>query len=212
MKYSIIIILMLVSALSLAQEDKSTTFKPPIPVELMVGNEHSLYKMIVTKPINHKIKFYNLLSCEVNHQDFEFSIIVNQTVLYYDFNENFSVGLGSSIKTFGGFKPLFSVLYSKFTESVGYIIQPSIELHKEGVKELFCMFEYTYQNKKELKPYFRIDALLNWKKNHDFSYTNLRLGFNKNGLMFGPALNTQYFGVAPNLQNNWGGFIRVMLP
>jgi hypothetical protein len=213
MKSLILIFLFFLMLSTLAQTDSvPSLFRPPIPVELMVGNKHTLFKMIVTKPINRKLKFYNLLTYEVNHADFESSIFLNQTVLFYDFSTNVSAGLGVNLKTFGGLKPVFSVLYAKFTKSIGYIIQPTVEVHKDGAKELFGMFEYTFQNQKELQPYFRVDALTTWKAMHDFSYTNLRLGLNRKGFRFGPAVNVQYFGPTADSQYNWGGFINVLIP
>lgn len=196
-----------------AQDNETNVlFKPPILTELMVGNEHTLFKMVVTKPINKRLSFFNLMTYEVNHNDLETSIFFNQTVLLYNFNTNFSAGLGANLKTFGGLKPVVSLVYSKFSNSVGYVVQPTVELHNEGAKELFVMFEYTLQNKQQIQPYFRVDALTTWKADHDFSFSNVRLGLNRKGFRFGPAVNVQFLGPNADVQYNWGGFLNVLIP
>ena len=187
-------------------------FKPPILTELMVGSEHTLFKMVVAKPLSHKLSFFNLMTYEVNHSDFESSIYFNQTIVFYNFNNNLSGGLGVNLKTLGGLKPIVSVVYSKFLNSVSYVVQPTVELHDKGARELFVLFEYIYQNKKEIQPYFRIDGLTTWKVNHDFSFSNFRLGLNRKSLRFGPAVNIQFFGPQADSQYNWGGFVNILIP
>ena len=212
MKQNIFLLFSMVTISFFSQEEKKSAFKPPIPTELMVGNEYSLFKMIVTKQLKeNQIKFYNLLSYEVHHKNLETVNFFNQTVVFYDFNANLSAGLGINYKTFGGAKPIASVLFSKFGKTGGYIVQPTVELHKEGAKELFVLFEYIRQNKKSMKHYFRQDAFTDFLKNHDYSYFNWRIGANRNGIRFGPALNMQYFGTQGTNRFNWGGFVQVLI-
>lgn len=212
MKHIIILLFSIIVTTTFSQDDKKSVFQPPIPTELMVGNEYSLFKMIVTKQIKgNKLKFYNLLSYEVEHQDLSAVNFFNQSVLFYDFTANISAGLGLNYKTFGGAKPVVSVLCSKFGKRGGYVIQPTIELHKEGAKELFVLFEYIHQNEKKIQPYFRLDAFTAFLKQHDYSFLNWRIGANRKGLRFGPALNIQYFGTQGANRFNFGGFVQVLI-
>lgn len=212
MRY-ILIVLICINGVVLFGQDKPAVFQPPIPAELMVGNEYTLYKMIVTKQIkDNKIKFYNLLSFEVNHNDLESTNFFNQSVLFYDFSSTLSAGIGLNYKSFGGAKPVISVLYSKFSQSKGLLIQPTIELTNNGAKELFVLYERVIQNKKSIQPYFRLDAFTAFIKNHDYSFLNWRLGVNRKGLRFGPAVNMQLFGNQGDTKNNFGGFIQVLIP
>ncbi|MCT4581058.1 MAG: hypothetical protein N4A35_06535 [Flavobacteriales bacterium] len=193
-------------------QNTTPVFQPPIPVELMVGNEYTQYKMIVTKQVNNnKLKFFNLLNLEVDHENLETTNFFNQSVLFYDFTANLSGGVGLNYKSFGGAKPVISVLYSKFSKAKGLIIQPTIELTNNGAKELFVLYERVLQNEKSFQPYFRLDAFTAFLKAHDYSFLNWRIGVNRKGLRFGPAINMQYFGNQGDSKYNFGGFIQVLI-
>lgn len=212
MRYIFSLIFVVIIGVLFAQS-KPAVFQPPIPVELMVGNDYSLYKMIVTKQLkDNKIKFFNLLSFEVANDDFETTNFFNQSVLFYDFTTHLSGGLGLNYKSFGGAKPVVSVLYSKFSKAKGLIIQPTVELTNNGAKELFVLYERVLQNQKSIQPYFRLDAFTAFIQNHDYSFLNWRLGINRRGLRFGPAVNMQFFGIQGDTKNNFGGFIQVLIP
>lgn len=212
MKQLTVLLFLMVPLFSYSQEEEKSIFQPPIPTELMVGNEYSLFKMIVTKQIKgNQLKFYNLLSYEVDYADLEATNFFNQTVVFYDINTKLRAGLGLNYKSFGGAKPIFSILFSKFGKTGGYVIQPTLELHGEGAKELFALFEYIHQNNKNFQPYFRLDAFTAFLKKHDYSYFNWRVGVNRKSLRFGPALNVQYFGTQGANRLNWGGFVQVLI-
>lgn len=212
MKLYFVLFFLLIAVFFVAQEESKPVFQPPIPVELTIGNEYTLFKMIVTKQLKgNRLKFFNLLSHEVEYTDYSSVNFLNQTILFYDFNAQLSAGLGLNYKSFAGAKPVVSVLYSKFGKSGGYLIQPTVELHKEGAKELFALFEYVHQNERKIQPYFRLDAFTAFLATHDYSYFNWRLGINRKGLRVGPALNMQYFGNKGASRYNFGGFIQVLI-
>jgi len=191
---------------------ESEVYKPPVPVELMIGNEALLFKMVVTKPIyNSKIKFYNLTTLESNFVTSSASNIFNQTVIFYDFNSKFSFGLGGSYSSYNSLKPIAAVLYSSFNANRGFLVQPSLVLEKGGSKELFSMFEYVHFLNPKLKSYFRIDAFTSWENTHDFSYLNWRVGVNTKVGNFGPAVNVNFVGKEALNYYNFGAFFNVLI-
>jgi len=106
---------------------------------------------------------------------------------------------------------LVAASYMHFTENTGFIIQPSYELHKDGVFELYTMYEWTAKNTKSLQPYFKLSAYTSLKDKHTYSYHFWRAGVNYKGFRFGPALNAQYYGSAYSEVYNWGAFISFLL-
>lgn len=212
MRYIFSFIFLIIGLVFFAQ-DKPAVFQPPIPVELMVGDKYSLYKMIITKQLkDNKIKFYNLLMLQVEHDNLETTNFFNQSVIFYDFTAHLSGGLGLNYQSLGGAKPVVSVLYSKFSKAKGLIVQPTVELKNNGAKEIFVLYERILQNKKKVQPYFRLDAFTSFIKTHEYSFLNWRLGVNRRGLRFGPAINIQFFGNQGNTRNDFGGFIQVLIP
>jgi len=199
-----------------AQQDTTNiekeAFKPPVPVELMVGNEALMFKMVVTKPINNSsFKFYNLLTFESNFIESSASNIFTQTVVFYDLSSNFSLGLGGSYSSFSNLKPIAAVLYSSFNEHRGFLVQPSIVLEKNGAKELFSMYEHSIHLSPKFKGYFRLDAFTSWQSSHSFSYLNTRIGVGTKIGNFGPAINVSFVGEDAIQFYNFGAFFNILI-
>ena len=213
MKIFTTIILLLIGFNQLkAQDENSTQYQPPIPVEIMIGNNSSMYEMVVSKRImNSKFNFYNLINYEVDYDELTPNTYFIQSIVSYDLSKGFSIGVGGNLQTYNEFKPLIAASYAYFSESIGFFIQPSYEIHKDGAFELYSLFEWTPTNDKKMQPYLKISAYTSWKDIHSFSYNYVRAGLNYKSFRFGPALNIQYFG--DNFKNNlnWGGFVNILI-
>ncbi len=193
-------------------EPSNIQYQPPIPVEIMAGNNSSMYEMVVIKQIMaSKFKFYNLINYEVDYDEFTPNSYYVQTIVSYDLPKGFSIGVGGNLQSYNVFKPLVSLSYSYFSESIGFSIQPSYEIHEDGALELYSLLEWTPANDKVIKPYFKVSAYSAWKDVHSFSYHNWRLGVNYKSFRFGPALNVQYYGEDAASSFNWGGFFSILI-
>jgi len=212
-KYLWIVTLFFIFSIAIKGQEKKDTvlFQPPIPVELMVGNESLLYKMVVTKQVSSNFKFYNLLTYESSFITSSASGIFNQTAIFYDFSKHFSIGSGANFSSFHGVSPILVALYSNFNTTRGIVIQPSITLEKNNAKELFGMYELTYKVSPTITGYFRLDAFTSWYSKHDFSYLNWRLGTQTKQGRFGPAINFQFVANIPTPYINYGAFYNILL-
>ncbi len=115
----------------------SSVYQPPIPVEIMVGNNSSMYEMVVVKQImNSKFKFLNFLNYEVDYDEITPNSYYIQTIVSYDLPKGFGVGIGSNLQTYNPIKPLVAVSYAYYTAQTGFFIQPSYEIHKEAAFEI----------------------------------------------------------------------------
>jgi len=196
-----------------AQETAETpSYQPPIPVEVMVGENSTMYEMVVSKRImDSKFNFYNLINYEVDYNETTPNNYFVQTIITYDIAKGFGLGVGGNLKTYNVFKPLVAATYSRYTEKTGIYIQPSYEIHKDGLFELYALFEWTPTNKKKIQPYFKLSAYTSRDAIHSFSYHNWRLGINYKSFRIGPALNVQYFGEDATSYTNFGGFVNILI-
>jgi hypothetical protein len=215
MKNIVVLLILLFTLFCSSQElEKSNeSFQAPIPLELMVGNNYSLYQMTVSKQLTpgNKFGFFNLLSYEIDYVESTPDIYFIQSVFTYNINNNFNVGAGANLKSFESFNPIVWSSYSVFNDKIGFILQPSIELSKNGVAELFSLFEWHPVSQNKLSPYFRVQALFGRNNKHVFSYHYWRLGAQYNMFRFGAAINVQYIGENTISNTNLGGFVSVLI-
>ncbi|WP_196894709.1 hypothetical protein [Aureivirga marina] len=223
MKTRFLIVLSLILSFSTSvfaqgKEEFHGEHKTPIPIEITAGNESSLYQMIVAKQFGKKQQFgfFNLLNYEVDYDSKTPDNYIVQTIFSYNFSRNFSLGAGANLKTFGGFKPLIAGAYTFFNKDFGLVIQPSIELEKDGVGELFTLFEWHPVSSKKIHPFASFQGATSFKsKNgkHDYSYVYLKLGIQTGNFRVGPALNLQEIGNGDFAKShiNFGGFLSLLI-
>lgn len=197
-------------------QEEDLEYKPmqaPIPVEVFGGNNSTMFQMTVSKQITtgSKFGFFNLVNYEIDYDKFTPNSYIIQSLFTYNFSKHFNAGLGASLKVLGGFKPMVSASYSLFNRNIGLLIQPSYELHKDGLVEIFSMFEWHPHNEKKIQPYFRVQALASFKNEHVFSYHNWRAGIQYKMLRVGPGLNVQHAGPSVTTSVNFGGFINILI-
>ncbi len=211
----IIIIVLLVPTLLMAKEEKYTKSNEPspIPVEIQAGDKSSSYQLILSRKIvkGEKLNYFNLVSYKHNYDDNLPKNYLIQSIVSYNIMKNLSVGFGANLKSFSGVKPLISAFYENASKNHFLLIQPSYELDKDGLFELFTTFTWSPRNEKKVQPYFNIQALISFNENHAHSYHNWRLGAQYKIFRFGPAINIQYLGKNAISNTNIGGFINVLI-
>ena len=217
MKKLIVIVLVCITSILQAQEYQ-TSHSTPIPVEVTVGNKSSLYQMIVVRQFGKKKQFgfFNLLNYEIDYKQETPDSYIVQSIFSYNFNRHFSLGAGANLKAFGGFKPLLAGAYTFFNRNFGVVIQPSVELDKDGVSEIFALFEWHPKKFKKINPYFSLQGITSYKtkdSKHDFSYVYIKTGIQLGTFRLGPALNLQEIGNGSYSKSivNMGGFISIIL-
>lgn len=212
-------------------KEEFTSYQEPEPVliETMAGNKWAMLQSLFLKKIKKDSKFsvFNLTNYEKTYKKEEEANFVIQTLAYYQPIKNFHVGLGANLKQFGGFKPLFALAYIYNSRHITIIAQPSIELHKAGVSEIFALFEYRGANGKKVEPFFSLQGsssiytssgmqtagAYNFpvkRGSHDYTYVNVRAGVEIKNFRFGPALNFRTFG-SEKSQANIGAFLGLVI-
>jgi hypothetical protein len=213
MKNIFLLGLVLFSLQFFSQEEDLTPGQPPIPVEIFGGAKSSMYQMSVSKQLvaGSKFGFFNLVNYEVDYDLNTPDNYILQTLFSYNLTKRFNIGAGANLKSFGGFRPFVSASYSIFNKDIGFLVQPIYELTKDGLVEVFSLFEWHPTTNSKLKPYFRVQGLLAFKEQHSFSYHYWRAGVRFQNFTIGPALNVQYVGANAQSISNIGGFVSVLI-
>ena len=219
-KLYLLIIVLFISCSMVAQEDTTQSQKSSqqcsqvsVPVEVMVGNDYASYQVVINKQIGSpesRFSFYSMINYDMYYADSIPDNYFIQSIFFYNFWKNFGVGLGVNSKPYEGTKPLIALTYSLYTESIGLYIQPSYEIWKDGLFEVYNLFSWTPVNDKKIQPYFKLEVYTSWgNAGHSYSYHNWRLGLQYKIFRFGPALNVAYFGKDFESATNWGGFVNI---
>ena len=214
---STLLILILFSFANIKAQNDSTQTQCPqssVPVEVMVGNEFSSYQVVVNKQIggaDSKFSFYSMVNYDMMYDTNTPNNYYIQSIFFYSLSKRFGAGLGANSKPYYVTMPLIALSYSIYTESIGLYIQPSYEIHKDGLFELYTLFNWTNNNDKKLQPYLKIEAYTSFSSEHSYTYLNCRLGLQYKIFRFGPALNVGYYGTDFESMTNWGGFINISI-
>lgn len=220
MKQLVLVGSILISLFSYSQEGRgdehSFESDAPVPVEVMAGNEWAMFQTIVTKDFtkNNRVNFFNLINYEVDYDPNVPQSYIIQSIFSYNLNRFFALGAGANLKAFGGFKPLLAGRFSLFNRNIGLVVQPSIELHGEGVSEMFALFEWNPFNEGLVSPFLGLQGAAAFDTQggeHDFSYFNARLGVQIAQFRFGPALNSRFIGADFHSEWNFGGFVSISI-
>ncbi len=100
-KNQLALVILILSAWQInAQETAETpSYQPPIPVEVMVGENSTMYEMVVSKRImDSKFNFYNLINYEVDYDETTPNNYFVQTIITYDIAKGFGLGVGGNLK------------------------------------------------------------------------------------------------------------------
>jgi len=199
-------------------EEDQSLHSSPVPIQVTVGNQSTLYQMIFSKQFgkNNQYTFFNLSEYELSYESETPENYLIQSIFFYNINQNFSLGTGANLKAHGGFKPLIAGAYSFFNRNFDVVIQPSIELEKDGVGEVFVLLEWHPTKNKKVNPFVSIQGLTSYKAengNHDFSYAYLKIGAQLGSFIVGPAVNFSEAGKGLYSQSNVnvGGFLRILI-
>ena len=150
----------------------------------MVGDDYAFYQVVISKQIGSsesRFSFYSMINYDMYYADSIPDNYFIQSIFFYNFWKNFGVGLGANSKPYGGTKPLIALSYSLYTESIGLYIQPSYEIWKDGLFEVYNLFSWTPVNDRKIQPYFKLEVYTSWgNTGHSYSYHNWRLGLQYN--------------------------------
>lgn len=213
-QFNTILLLMFIVPHTWIKAQSHQDFQPPIPVEVMVGHQSTNFQMIVSKNLGkaHRFNFFNLTTFDENYSEYAPDFYLIKSIGSYNISRSLGLGLGANFSSDNGLRPLIAATYVKAGKNATFLFQPSYELHQDGMAELFAMYEWCPRNTKAIQPYFRGQIMSSFNQSHIYSYHYWRVGIQYKSVRIGPAANFQIIGSEQKTQNNFGGFINIILP
>ncbi|MCK9164008.1 MAG: hypothetical protein M0O93_06655 [Bacteroidales bacterium] len=192
----------------------SQTVNPPIPIEIYLGNNRTLFHMGVKRNIYKKINFSNSTSATVDYKNTqaENEIVMNNT-LAYQFHKNINIGAGIQYHYKRGFIPNISMGFVYLNPTIMILLLPSFQFLPNGDRNIETMsfIEFTPKLTEKLRLYTKAQAMYNQNivnNKHDRSFAFFRLGLKINSISFGAACRYDYYGPNKIFKENYGGFIK----
>ena len=188
--------------------------KPPIPTELLIGNNTVYFQMVVKRSFNptSKFTFFGLTTYTTNYEgrveDNRLNII-NQ--ISYKFEKGFGIMAGADINSFRGFSPIIGPQHNFANKKILAVTVASFFINEENDFKILGLYEYKPPINEKWFFYSRLQFVYNQslkEGNHNKSYIYLRAGVKRKALIFGFGTNYDWSGPNKVFQKNYGGFIR----
>ena len=188
--------------------------QPPIPVELMFGNNRAAMTMSINKPIAGKWRFNNITSLAADYKNTRTEtelVVVNSFV--YQFHPNFGASGGLQYHFLKGFVPNVAFHTSYADPTWLLVFTPYLNFLPDRNSETVAIVEYKPLLNDNLRLYTRAMALYNHNITlgaHDRSFYYFRLGLTfGRKYTVGAAANLDYYGPNRVHKDNFGGFFKV---
>ena len=181
----------------------------PVPIELMVGNDYSVFELSFSKSLSKdsKLGFFHMNSVEFGYHG-EYSSIILQDLLYVEALKNLRVAGGLAYSP-GGFNPTAGLQYSYANQKLFILIAPRVNIKSDYSYDIMNIIQYKVPINENLKLFTKAKFLNVFTPNGNIkSYQAFRLGIDTKGVQFGLAVNLDERGPNPTLTTNWGVFIR----
>lgn len=214
----IIFAMVIFSNITVAQDSiRTKPTSPPIPVEVMLGNNGLGFQMIVNKYFSAKTKFgfFSVSSFTASYKNekekngFFMSALAN-----YEIIKGFKIVAGIATNSIKGFRPTAGLQYIFANQKFLVVVMPSFQLTETHNFEPFALFEYKPKLKNDWSIYSRLQGLYSHNlstNKHDRSYFNGRFGISYKELGFGFATNLDWYGPMKVFEQNYGVFVRTSL-
>ena len=203
-------IFLAVSIVVFAQEKP----QPPIPLELMFGNNRVATTMSVNKSIAGKWRYNNITSLAADYKNTRTEtelVVVNSFV--YQFHRNFGASGGLQYHFLKGLVPNVAFHASYADPTWLLVFTPYLNFLPERNSETVAIAEYKPLLNDNLRLYTRAMALYNHNITlgaHDRSFYYFRLGLTfGRKYTLGAAANFDYYGPNRAHKDNFGGFFKV---
>ncbi|MHB9055329.1 MAG: hypothetical protein ACYC2P_04135 [Paludibacteraceae bacterium] len=208
-KLSSTIVLLLFTVVLLAQEKR----EPPIPVEVLFGNQRVNLTVSVNKSIGGNFRYLNTTTAAA-YYDYTLgrTELVSVNSFAYQFTKNFGLSAGIQYHFIKGFIPNVAMHFSYADPTWLLVLTPYYNFMPWSNLETVGIVEF----KPALTGNLRLFTRLQGFYSHDFEKNErergmcyFRLGLTVNKYTVGFGANLDYYRPTMNDIQNYGGFFRV---
>ncbi len=203
-------LMILISLKSFAQE---APLSPPVPVELLFGNNRIFFQSLVSKPFVPDSRFglFTIATFQAGYKNepdqFELAIPVQVS---YRIWKGFGAFAGAAMNSKSGIHPVIGPQYVLASRKLLIVINGRYLLSGEHNYEGFAMVEFKPKLSDTWSLYSRVQGFYSYNTEggfHDRSFYYLRLGLQNKNFSFGPAANLDAYGPDKFLKDNYGIYL-----
>ncbi len=189
---------------------------PPLPMELMFGNERMDYQLVMKRNFAPTSKF-SVLAIAVFSENYGKgkklgdSVVIPFQVNYALGKSGFSLAAGGEANSVAGFGTTVGLTHSKATKEILAISVLSYQLSSAQNVKFFGLYEYKPVLNEKWSIYSRLQLTYNKgmaEGFHNRSFLYLRAGLKKGPLGFGLGANFDAYGPSKMARENYGVFTR----
>lgn len=205
----IVLIAFSLSGLKSYAQDK----QPPIPAELLIGNEAVFSQLVLNRNFspNSKFSFFSLTTYTsgYNQNSYENDLaLINQ--ITYDLGKGFGFMGGVNVNAAVGLTPIIGPKYVHASRKFLAVSIVSYSIDGKHDLSFFGSYEFKPPINKKISLYTRFQALLNeslGESQHNRSFMYLRIGLKKRNFNYGLGANLDQYGPDKKFTENYGFFI-----
>jgi hypothetical protein len=189
---------------------------PPIPLELMFGNDRLDFQMVVKRNFAPQSKF-SVLAIAVFSENYGKekklgdSVVIPFQVNYALGKSGLSLAAGGEANSVAGFGTTVGLTHSKATKEILAITVLSYQLSSDQNLKIFGIYEFKPALNDKWSIYSRLQLTYNQgmaEGFHNRSFLYLRAGLKKGPLGFGLGANFDAYGPNKVARENYGLFTR----
>lgn len=187
---------------------------PPIPIELLAGNQELYYQMVIKRPFSSSSKFdiFGLATYSANYEgDLDENRVIIITQMSYKIAKGFGIMAGTDINSFSGFSPIVGPQHNFSNSKILAVTVASFFLNEDNDFKLFGLYEYKPKINEQWTFYSRLQFIYNHSlqsNSHNISYVYLRAGLKRKSFIFGLGANVDWAGADRVFSENYGAFVR----
>jgi len=187
--------------------------EPPLPIELMPGNNSLYFQMVVKKKFapESRFGFFSVATYTVPWDDFSRVDITLPVLFTYNLGKGFALTAGGRINNVIGFNPLAGLQHTYASKQILTVTVASLFLNEYSDGEIFGLYEYKPPLNEKWSIYSRLQFLYVHgleDNQHGRSYLYLRAGVKRNALAFGVGTNLDRYGPDKIFKENYGVFVK----
>jgi hypothetical protein len=187
---------------------------PPLPVEVLFGNNQLYFQMVVKRKFTpqRKFDFFTVASFTTDYStDPLKTSLVLPVQLSYQIGKGFGLMAGADVNSATGVAPIVGPQHTYASKTFLAVTIVSFFANATHDVKWFGMYEYKPPLNDKWSFYTRLQFLYNQNLResiHNRSYAYLRLGVRTKALTFGAAANLDQFGPMRVFADNYGLFVR----
>lgn len=187
---------------------------PPVPIELMLGNNRLFFQSLISKPFAPGSRFglFTIAVFQAGYNndpnETELAIPVQAS---YRFWKGFGAFAGMAMNNKSGMHPVVGPQFVSAKPTYLIVVNGRYLLTADHNYEVFALVEYKPKLNARWSLYSRAQGLYSYNSDsefHDRSFFYLRLGLQRNAFSFGPGANLDVYGPDKTLKENYGVYFR----